>query len=852
MMDRRTFLKWGLAAPIILSPLQGGANTQAPQNTIVVLDDVGPDTDAEGLAIVLNAFAKQGLPVSCLVEANEQRRLTAEHPVSQLLRAQRKKLPGLFEVLPVVPDLGLLTPYFQARAVYQAQIDLFTSVWGDDIADMGTFNPQSIGCDFVERPLAPSGVRASGIRNVLMRPSATTPVRPEAWDDGVLRMIGGKRVQLSTYKAATSGSTAPRVERVFYVSASEISQTALARLDVAASQFAAGIQVQDGANWSSPILASDIQFRDAYGYRRNMGLHFFLDENANDDDRATLADFRLDLIKAGVPSSFGAPVGPTAKATTGTGYWVDVQGMTGADSPLRPLEVFGEGTQLTSATSPTPGAYGMGVQLSDLNDLGNAGIDLNNNIHVPTFHVDDAASVVRLAEGAFGTDDFVVLVTASALGSRSQRSLMKDALLGLADDGITSSKTLPNYVRSIVPTGAYISHFRRTVAYEMASQPNRGAPDAQAIERYMEDAKIAWGYFQRWTDKKTGLCPATVNFSPGNEELHKAVTMWDVGSHINALIAAYDLKLVTKTQFQRAVKKILPNIAGRRSQGRLLPQGWIATDRIKWGTKDFDGCDAGRLMAALYNLDSHPAAQDKAAKIVAAWDLRDVVIDGVIYSVQQGELETTFRSHCSHYAAWAFRTWGIEVRSPYEVFDGVSNADGKMAVLEVGGHIGPMGAEPLLLEAIELGMSAESAYLADVLFAAQLEEYDDTGRLTCVSEGPIDRAPWFTYQGIQFDAPGRVWATDTVAGLDEHRSPEFREKNAVISSKGAYLWAAYKDHSYCDMLVEYVREKARSSNGFSSSIYQSTGKATSTYADINTNAIILQSIAQIMKNAGGA
>ena len=183
------------------------------------------------------------------------------------------------------------------------------------------------------------------------------------------------------------------------------------------------------------------------------------------------------------------------------------------------------------------------------------------------------------------------------------------------------------------------------------------------------------------------------------------------------------------------------------------------------------------------------------------------------------------------------------------MFDGKSETDGRIALLEAGGHIGPMGAEPLLLEAIELGMSPESEYLADVLFAAQLEEYDETGNLTCVSEGPIDRAPWFTYQGIQFDAPGRIWATDTVASLPEHRSPEFRQKNHVVSSKAAYLWAAYKNHDYCDLLVDYVRERARTDNGFASSIYRETGKATATYADINTNAIILQSIAQIMRNA---
>ena len=144
-------------------------------------------------------------------------------------------------------------------------------------------------------------------------------------------------------------------------------------------------------------------------------------------------------------------------------------------------------------------------------------------------------------------------------------------------------------------------------------------------------------------------------------------------------------------------------------------------------------------------------------------------------------------------------------------------------------------------------MSPESAYLADVLFAAQLEEHDETGRLICVSEGPINRPPWFLYQGLQFDAPGRVWATDTVASLPEHRTNAFRNEHLSISSKGAYLWSAYREHPFCDDLRALVRDKAKTPYGFASSINERTGQASTAYSDINTNAVILQSIAHMVK-----
>ena len=843
MIGRRTFLKWGTAAPIALSQrATAHAANLTPQNTIVVIDGLVQTTSPELVAVVLDAFARKGLPVTCLIEPDLVRlnASTANSALFEMLRNRLERAPGLIQAVPVVRGLGGMTPYFQARAAHDAQQALQGPLWGIEGTRSSSLIGQTIACNMLEKPEAPSGVRASGIRNILMRPQVSTRVKPEAWDDGVVRLIGGQRVTLEGFQSASIFDPRQSVERVFYLSAEDFGFIPLARLEQAASAFAARVLQQGGARWVSSILASDLQFRDSYAYSRKVALHFVLGPKVTKEDRFTLTKFRQELSEAGQPSSFG----PMTALDPMTGYWVALEG----SDPSGPIETFtlNKGEIRVDPKTSSSTAYGIAAALYDREKVG---LSADNILNLPTVHIQDGRTIFEGIESVLSTGDCVIAVSAELLRSRVQRNALKQALRAVEYDGITTTVSLPEYVRQIVPIGPYISHFRRTQAHRQNALRQPQLPSNDERGQLIADAKVAWSYFERWTNPKTGLCPATANFAPGQRRLHEAVTMWDVGSHIFALMAAVDLALISPQKFQASIRRILPNIAGRRSQGRLLPQGWIATDKFKWGVKDFDGCDAGRLLAALYNLDMHPQTKVKSAPIVASWDLEDIVNEGIIYSVEDGVLASTYKSHCAHYAAWAFRTWGIEVKSPYEVFGGSSNSDGQMTLLEVGGRIGPLGAEPLLMEAIEFGMSAESAYLADVLFAAQLEEYAETGRVICVSEGPINSPPWFLYQGLQFDAEGRVWATDTVAGLDAHRTKTFRDEHLSISSKGAYLWSAYRDHQFCDKLRNLVREKARTPYGFASSINLKTGRASKTYSDINTNAVILQSIAQILKTA---
>ena len=123
-----------------------------------------------------------------------------------------------------------------------------------------------------------------------------------------------------------------------------------------------------------------------------------------------------------------------------------------------------------------------------------------------------------------------------------------------------------------------------------------------------------------------------------------------------------------------------------------------------------------------------------------------------------GRLFSTGTSPCARYAAWAFRIQGIEACSSHEVFQQQSVSDGQMALLEVSCGIGPPGADPLLMEATELGMLPGSGDLGDVLSAARIEEHEKTGRLIGVCEDPIDRCPWVIHQGLPVDTRDRARA----------------------------------------------------------------------------------------------
>nr|WP_304504848.1 DUF3131 domain-containing protein [Defluviimonas sediminis] len=364
----------------------------------------------------------------------------------------------------------------------------------------------------------------------------------------------------------------------------------------------------------------------------------------------------------------------------------------------------------------------------------------------------------------------------------------------------------------------------------------------------MSDARQAWAFFERFTVARTGLTIDTVDVQENETWLHREMTMWDIGSVLAGVMAAHELGLIGDADFTARAALVVDALPVTRIGGMMLPGAVISSDTGAVLSRDFNACDTGRLLSVLRMLDAHPLTAGIAAEKVAAWDLAGVVVAGHVHSVSGGRLVDRFGSHCAHYTARAFRDRGVQALSPYEGTGEGPWTDRAMRLLESLSGLDPLGAEPLLLEALEMGPTDATDLLADVLDGAQRREYDGTGTLYCLSEAPLNRAPWFTYQGLGFAPDGERWLINATSDDPRFATPEFRRETLLVNTKAAYLWSAARPGAYATRLVRHVRDRARLEGlGFAPGVFAASGLGMPGYADVNTNGIVLEAIAYILR-----
>lgn len=844
-MRRRAFL-FGSAACLVPVPALtiSALGSFDSRVTGLILSDIDPSVSVDHLLIALDVLVGRGIPVTCIVDPADidGRLMPPSYPLAQLLAGYALQSNAV-EFAAIVPGLGAMKEYFQARAAREAISALLRY-----LPQTGREESQraisTLACSHIDAQLSPSGVRSAGVSMVLTMPTDSSPVYSEAWSNGTVRLFGGRKMNMRRYSSGDLEAGEGATQSLLYISAKDIEGLSIQRLTTQMNALADDILANERRGGGTAQYVRDLLWRDDYDAQRRLGI--YLCAPPPNDALATQAirSIREDLLTDGYHVTVGG-------AGEGSLFWVtnkeypDGTPNKADDHLVQVVPSCGNGAlswKGGAGVEPGPGHL---VKLTKVEE-GVPGFDGCGHLHIlyrRIRHRTDAAAIRSIA-GA--SQDLVLTIEASAVATPAERTLLRRELHALSAEGVCQIVPVREIAHVNFPHGAEIERQRRTQAalHRTKNQPH--SKTAAWRSALMDDAKIAWKYFEQYSNPSTGLCPAAVDFSPRGGRIHRAVTMWDVGSHINGLVAANQLELLLDKDFARRISLILNQLRGRMSQGRLLPQGWIVYDRQKWGNKDFDGSDAGRLLASLDNLRRHTGPDDRLEKLVESWDLDQILVDSRVHSVIEGQLVSAYRSHSAHYSARAFRRWGHDVRSPYEVFSDREPYDGQVALLEAASWIGPIGAEPLLLEAMEIGMSAESAYLAEMLFAAQLEEFEKTGRLVAVSEGPIDSEPWFTYQGLQLDSEERTWAIDTVGGEPEYRQPSFWREAQVFSPKAAFLWAAYKPHEFSHRLLAYAREKAPTKSGFASSVFMKDGRPTDTYSDINTNGVILEAIAELL------
>lgn len=369
------------------------------------------------------------------------------------------------------------------------------------------------------------------------------------------------------------------------------------------------------------------------------------------------------------------------------------------------------------------------------------------------------------------------------------------------------------------------------------------APPPQISEDDLrEDARVAWQFFKPNDKYMPGMVPATTS--------HPVLAMWDTGSLILAYVAARNLDLIDQKDFNDRIEGVVAFLkkAVYRWKGADLPNFQTYVTTGKSYEDGYNSTDAARLLVGLKVLQKRGGKDFGIDELVSGWDIASTVRDGRIHDVIKGKLVPYELSMYSNYLSRAYNLWDIKhepIMDPRPLRDEAA----KKAFLASAADAGSIGTEPHVTEAVELGYSEPAEFLAGILYDAQVKRFEDTGHLTCVSEAPIDRAPWFIYQGYQLTGNGTQgkWAISGAGSSPQWRTAKFADKIRMVVSGSAYLWYAARPDDYTARLCAYVSEYGKTKDeGFSPGIYE-RGNRADEYPDINNNALILESLAFIAK-----
>ncbi len=181
-------------------------------------------------------------------------------------------------------------------------------------------------------------------------------------------------------------------------------------------------------------------------------------------------------------------------------------------------------------------------------------------------------------------------------------------------------------------------------------------------------AKVAWRYFQSNTQQNTGLVNAVDNYP--------STTMWDTASYVGALVAARELGVIDKSEFDRrltALVKTLTTLSLFRGELPNKVYHTATAEKADYANKPgeigFSALDLGRLLIWLrIAKERYPEHADAIDNAVLRWNFCNVVdACGSMHGAQvngDGEKATTYvqegRLGYEEYAAKGFQLWGFD------------------------------------------------------------------------------------------------------------------------------------------------------------------------------------------------
>lgn len=390
-----------------------------------------------------------------------------------------------------------------------------------------------------------------------------------------------------------------------------------------------------------------------------------------------------------------------------------------------------------------------------------------------------------------------------------------------------------------------------------SSSPHSGR-NGPLTDREFAMAQTAWSYFVKRYQPETGLVNAVGAFP--------STTLWDTASYISAMVAAYELCVIDKRDFDTRTTKLLNTLRNLDLyQGEAPNKVYNAKTGAKVnyanepGEVGMSALDIGRMLVWLRILkERHPHLANSVDNVPMRWNFCNLVNDDgrMFGSFKRGDGTTRYvqegRLGYEEYAAKGFALWGFNVdraMSPEPlayttIYDVKVPYDGRDP--RVFKNQNYVLTEGYILDGLELGWdlptdAAEDdqtathgwrAEFANRIYLVQQRRFEQTGIITARSEHQVNGKPYFVYDSIFSD--GYAWNTLDPTGA-------YQPDRAAVAAKAAIgLWALWET-DYTDLLFETVADLSEPEMGFFEGLYEN-GNGYIPLQSANNNGIILAAL----------
>lgn len=315
---------------------------------------------------------------------------------------------------------------------------------------------------------------------------------------------------------------------------------------------------------------------------------------------------------------------------------------------------------------------------------------------------------------------------------------------------------------------------------------------ASESERWREYATIAWKYYSPWKgwNPDTGL--------PWTNPYYHRVNGWDLGAYIVAIIDAEKLKIITKSEADSRLNKIINFLKSRTLTAEGIPCVVYDSDTglpVGDSPGSSNPSDEGRFLIALHLLRMQRPELNSTVNYIVYTKCNYTVL------ANSWEAWKTTSDYYAYYVAQGFKLFGFDKYAPVadtlKYMERLSEKEKSGNILSYYGVEIPNAgttSDPLLLGILELDMGSLFRKFAYQVYHVQEERYRQEGVFTAWSEGQYDGYDvdeYFIYEWIN------GWQVTNTMGKKLSISP-------VVFTKVAFSMDAIFRSNYTKTLLNHI------------------------------------------------